>query len=85
MLKTVFAAAVMAPCLAATALAQEIDNAPPQDAKKLSEIVATVEQRSGFRYISDIEWDDGLYEVTYFTVDKAKVEMRFDPVTAEPK
>ena len=59
---------------------------PPQNALKLSEIVAKVEKRPGFRYIDDIEWnDDGYYDVTYFTDDKAKVEMKFNPVTGEPQ
>ncbi|KQZ93985.1 hypothetical protein ASD64_03575 [Mesorhizobium sp. Root157] len=85
MLKTVSAAAIATFLLASGAYAQDTDRAPPPDAKKLSEIVAKVEQRNGFRYIGDIEWDDGAYEVTYYTVDKAKVEIRFDPVTGEPK
>lgn len=85
MLKTVSAAAVALLFLAGAAYAQDTDRAPPADAKKLSEIVAKVEQRDGFRYIDDIEWDDGAYEVTYYTTDKAKVEIKFDPVTGEPK
>ena len=58
---------------------------PPQNALKLSEIVAKVEQRQDFRYISEIDWDDGAYEVTYYTSDKAKVEIKYDPLTGEPK
>lgn len=59
---------------------------PPPNALKLSEIVAKVEKRAGFRYIDDIEWnDDGYYDVIYFTDDKAKVEMKFNPVTGEPQ
>lgn len=82
---TLLAAALMAGVGLAPAYAQTPDRAPPQNAMKLSEIVAKVEQRDGFRYIDDIEWDDGAYEVTYYTTDKAKVEIRFDPVTGEPK
>jgi hypothetical protein len=84
MLKTVSAAVALL-FLAGAAHAQDPDRAPPADARKLSEIVAKVEQRDGFRYIDDIEWDDGAYEVTYYTTDKAKVEIRFDPVTGDPK
>ena len=59
---------------------------PPQNALKLSEIVSKVEQRPGFRYIDDVQWnDDGYYNVIYFTDDKAKVEMKFNPVTGEPQ
>jgi hypothetical protein len=59
---------------------------PPPDAKLLSEIVGKVEKRDGFRYIDEIRWNsDGFYEVVYFTTDKAKVEMNFNPVTGEPR
>ena len=65
--------------------AQDQPRVPPQDARKLSEIVAKVEQRPGFRYISEIDWEDGGYAVTYFTTDNAKVEVDFDPVTGETR
>ncbi|RUX04625.1 PepSY domain-containing protein [Mesorhizobium sp. M00.F.Ca.ET.151.01.1.1] len=58
---------------------------PPPNAKKLSEIIAKVEQRDGFRYVKEVDWDKDGYTVTYYTSDKAKVEIDFDPVTAEPK
>lgn len=70
---------------AGPAAAQDTPRVPPQNAMKLSEIVAKVEQRSGFRYISEIEWEDGGYSVTYFTGDNAKVEIDFDPVTGESR
>lgn len=49
----------------------------------MSEIIAKVEQRPDFRYISEVDWDNGGYEVTYYTSDNAKVEIKFDPVTGE--
>ena len=58
---------------------------PPQNAQKLSAIIAKVEQRDGFRYVKEVDWDKDGYTVTYYTADKAKVEITFDPVTAEPK
>jgi hypothetical protein len=59
---------------------------PPDKAMRLSQIVANVEGRDGFRYIDEIEWDeDGYYDVVYFTTDKAKVEMKFNPVTGQPE
>ena len=85
MLKLISAAGVGVLMLGSTALAQTADRFPPQNAKKLSEIVAKVEQRQGFRYISEVDWDDGAYEVTYYTTDKAKVEIKYDPLTGEPK
>jgi hypothetical protein len=70
---------------AGPALAADEKPLPPPNAKKLSEIIAKVEQRDGFRYIKEIDWDSGAYTVTYYTSDKAKVEITYDPVTAEPK
>ena len=59
---------------------------PPDNAMKLSELIAAVETRSDFRYVSEVLWnDDGYYEVTYYTSDKAKVEITYDPVTGESK
>ena len=58
---------------------------PPQDALKASEIIARVEARNDFRYLDEVDWDEeGYYEIVYFTNDKAKVEMKIDPVTGEP-
>ena len=49
------------------------------------QIVALVEKRDGFRYVDEIDWDeDGFWEVTYFTNDHARVEVRYDPVTGDP-
>jgi Peptidase propeptide and YPEB domain len=71
---------------AAVALAEEKPAIPPPNAMKLSDIVATVETRSGFQYVYTVEWnEDGYYDVIYFTDDKAKVEMKLDPVTGKAK
>lgn len=85
MLKIFAVAGAASLLLAGSAFAQEASRTPPQNAKKLSEIIAKVEQRPGFRFIDEVDWDDGGYEITYFTTDNAKVEIKFDPVTAEPK
>lgn len=58
---------------------------PPQNARKLSEIIAKVEQRPDFQYVGEVDWEDGGYDVTYYTTDHAKVEMKFDPLSGEPK
>ncbi len=57
---------------------------PPANAKKLSEIITKVEQRPDFAFIDEVDWDNKGYEVTYFTKDNAKVEIKYDPVTAAP-
>ncbi|WP_192245112.1 PepSY domain-containing protein [Mesorhizobium silamurunense] len=58
---------------------------PPQNAKKLSEIVAKVEKRNDFQYVKGVDWSSDGYTVTYYTTDRAKVEITYDPVTGEPK
>lgn len=86
MLRSIFAAGVAMTLMGGgTALAQQADRGPPENAKKLSEIIAKVEQRQDFRYIDEVDWDDGAYEVTYYTTDKAKVEIRYDAVSGNPK
>lgn len=85
MLRSISAAGVALMLLGGTALAQQADKGPPENGKKLSEIIAKVEQRQDFRYVSEVDWDDGAYEVTYYTTDKAKVEIRYDAVSGNPK
>jgi hypothetical protein len=82
-----FGAALLAASLVSASLALAQDKpppVPPDNALKLSAIIATVEQRDAFHYVYDIEWnDDGYYDVIYFTTDKAKVEMKVDAVTGK--
>ena len=84
-----FAAALSLAMLTLVSAAVAQDNkppVPPENALKLSAIIATVEQRDAFQYVSDVEWnDEGYYDVVYFTTDKAKVEMKFNPVTGKPQ
>lgn len=59
---------------------------PPENAMKLSAIIAKIEQRESFHYVSDIEWDrEGNYNITYYTSDNAKVELKIDAVTGQAK
>ena len=59
---------------------------PPQNGMKLSQLIAKVEQRDKFQYVKEIEWEqEGYYDVTYYTTDKAKVEIKLDPVSGQPK
>lgn len=59
---------------------------PPPDGMKLSEIIGKIEQRDHFQYIKEVEWESaGYYEVTYYTTDKAKVEIKIDPATGQPR
>jgi len=81
-LSTLILFAASAPLIAQDAERPAI---PPQDALKASEIIARVETRNDFRYLDEVDWDEeGYYEIVYFTKDKAKVEMKIDPITGEP-
>jgi len=83
---TVAALSIVATLVSGAAFAQDRSPIPPENAKKLSEILATVEQRNDFRYVSDVEWDeDGFYDIVYFTGDKAKVEIKIDAVTGQTR
>lgn len=57
---------------------------PSDKALRLSDIIAKVEQRGQFRYVSNVEWNtDGYYDVTYYTTDNAKVELKIDAISGE--
>jgi hypothetical protein len=59
---------------------------PATESMKLSQIIAKVEQRDQFQYVSEVSWDEeGFYDVIYFTSDKAKVEIKIDPATGQPR
>lgn len=63
------------------------DRLPPTGSQPLSAIIAKVEQRDGFRFIDEIEWeeDSKTYEVVYYTTDRAKVEIHYDAMTGDAK
>lgn len=62
------------------------DRTPPTDALTLSAIVAGLETQYDVQFIDEIEWDDdGYWEVEFFTRDGAKVELKINPVTGEPR
>ena len=55
------------------------DDRLPRDARPLSEIVSNLE-RAGYGRITDIEYDDGRWEVKAFNEGR-RVELHVDPVT----
>lgn len=57
------------------------DPPPPQDAKPLSEILQGIEARADFGYFDEVEWDDGFYEVEYYTDTGTKKKIYIDPVS----
>jgi hypothetical protein len=59
---------------------------PSAKAMKLSQIISKVEGRDKYAYISELTWSqNGYYDIIYFTSDKAKVEIKVDPVSGEPQ
>jgi len=67
-----------------SAFAASDNPAPPPNAKKLSEIVTTIEKRDHFRFIKEIEWEDGgYYDITYYTTDNAKVEIKINAANGQ--
>jgi len=83
---TILATASALMMLCGVAQAQTKTPVPPEKAMKLSEIIAKIEQRESFRYISDIDWDrEGNYDITYYTSDNAKVELKIDAATGQAK
>src|SRR5690625_1092280 len=66
--------------LAGPALA---DDPPPPDAKPLSEILQQIEQESDFAYFDEVEWEDGLWEIEFWTEGRRRVKMKVDPVSGE--
>ncbi|WP_011582438.1 MULTISPECIES: PepSY domain-containing protein [Chelativorans] len=83
-----FLAPFLAALFASTPLLAQTTNesaVPPETAMKASAIIAKIEDRADFRYLDELDWDDeGYYQIIYYTKDKAKVEMRINPVTGDP-
>lgn len=68
---------------AAPALADQV---PPANALPLSAIVSALEENYDIQFIDEIDWDDdGYWEVELYTNDGAKVGLKLDPVTGEPR
>ncbi len=59
------------------------DPPPPRDAKALSEILQNIEANSDFGYFDEIEWDDGFYEVEFYTKTGTKMKIYIDPVSGD--
>lgn len=79
-MRTLLVAALMFGAFAAVARA---DPPPPTGAKPLSEILQSIEQDTDFGYFDEVEWDDGFYEVEFYTNDGTKKKLYIDPITGE--
>jgi hypothetical protein len=58
---------------------------PPANAKLLSEMARTVEQRTDFQVFESLEFDDGVYKAEYYTKDGTKKAIRLDPISGAEK
>jgi hypothetical protein len=59
---------------------------PSAEALPLSAIVSNLEKQFDIEFIDGIDWDeDGYWEIELYTKDGAKVELRIDPVTGQPR
>lgn len=61
------------------------DTPPPQGAKPLSEVLQGIERSADFGYIDQVEWDDGAYEVEYYTKAGEKKKVYIDPVSGNQR
>jgi len=78
--------AVAAIALATASAFAQSQPQPPPNGMKLSQVIAKVETRDKFAYVSEISWStSGYYDIVYQTSDKAKVEIKIDPVSGEAK
>lgn len=72
--------------LAVTSASAQDAKQPVATGKKASEIVALIEKRPDFQYLNSVEWsEDGYYQITYHTSDKATVEIKIDVATGQPR
>jgi uncharacterized membrane protein YkoI len=79
-----FALLATAATLVALPALADFQDRPPEGAKRLSEILSTVEKRDKFAFIDEIDLDSGVYEITYFMTDGAEVKLQLDARTGQP-
>jgi hypothetical protein len=58
------------------------DETPPPSAKPLSSIIKALEDK-GYRAISEVEFEDGKWEVEVHRADGKEVELHVDPVSGQ--
>jgi hypothetical protein len=77
-MRTLLVAALLTGMPTAGALA---DSPPPPGAKPLTQLLQEIEKSADFGYIDEVDWDDGVYEVEYYTKTGAKKKVHIDPVS----
>ena len=58
------------------------DEVPPQDAKKLSEIIRMIEEQ-GLATITEVEFDDGAWKIEVHQPDGREINLKVDPRTGQ--
>jgi hypothetical protein len=84
MWKFVIAAAIVALGLASNVAQADwfSDELPPANAKPLSEIIKMVEDK-GFKTITEVDFDDGVWKVEARQADGKETTLRVDPLTGD--
>jgi hypothetical protein len=81
-MRLVFAPAILASALLASSSLCALAAAP--EGKKLSEIIAQIEQGSDVQYVLEADWSRrGFYKIEYMMKNGAKASIRIDPKTGE--
>jgi hypothetical protein len=81
-MRVLFIVALLTGLPAADALA---DPPPAQGAKPLTELLQAIEKSAEFGYIDEVEWDNGSYEVEYYTRGGEKKKVYIDPVSGNQR
>ena len=58
------------------------DELPPANSKSLSEIIKAVEDK-GFKTITEVDFDDGVWNIEAHQADGKEVRLKADPITGE--
>ena len=81
-LKAIVLACAIAGMAASTAARADwfSDELPPANAKPLSEIIKAAEDK-GYKVISEVEFDDGVWEIEAHQPDGKEVHVKVDPLS----
>lgn len=79
------ALALLGLLVAVAASPARADDRPPAAGTSLSDIVKQIEARPDFRYVTEVELDDGFYEIEYVTRDGATRNLIIDPATGQER
>jgi len=58
------------------------DETPPANAKPLSEVIKALEDQ-GYRTITEVEFEDGVWEIEVHETDGKEIKLKVNPVSGE--